>query len=117
MFGSQVTGKIHHNSDIDIAVFSKEKNLLPDKLRLMGELEDIINSPVDLVVIHQNISLLLLHEIMTKGKPLYMTNSDIFFEKKIYGIKIFEDFQFLKRYQEESLSFKLKRLKDSISKN
>jgi len=114
LFGSSVTGKVHQNSDIDLAVFSAKNGLLQKKLQLIGELEDIIGATVDLTILHADMSPLLLHEIITKGKPLYISNPEIYIEKQIYAIKLYDDVPFLKKWQDLSLSMKLKRLKNVI---
>jgi len=115
LFGSTVTGKVHQHSDMDLAVFSAKNGLLQKKLQLIGELEDIIGTAVDLIIIHSDMSPLLLHEIMTKGKPLYIASPEIYFEQQIYAIKLYDDVPFLKKWQDLSLSVKLKRLKNVIT--
>lgn len=115
LFGSAVTGKVHNNSDIDIAVYSAKKKLHQEKLHLIGELEDIFDAPIDLVILHSDMSPLLLHEIMMNGKPLYISNRDIYIEKQIYAIKLYDDVPLLKKWQDLSLSVKLRKLKDVTS--
>jgi len=115
LFGSSVSGKVHQNSDIDLAVFSAKNGLMQKKLQLIGELEDIIGATIDLIILHADMSPLLLHEIMTKGKPLYISNPEIYIEKQIYAIKLYDDVAFLKRWQDLSLSLRLKRLKNVVS--
>ncbi|MDZ7262324.1 MAG: nucleotidyltransferase domain-containing protein [candidate division KSB1 bacterium] len=115
LFGSSVAGRVHARSDVDIALYAKKKDLLNHKLRLIGELEDIIEKTVDLMVLHPDMSPLLRHEIMTKGISLYISDRDIYIEQKIYAIKLYEDVPFLKKWQDLSLSVKLKKLKDATS--
>jgi len=112
LFGSSVTGKLHKNSDIDIAVYSSKNELLKTKLQLIGELEDLIESTVDLTILHADMSPLLLYEIMVKGKLLYISDPDIYIEKQIYAIKFYDDVPFLKKWQDLSFSVKLDRLKN-----
>jgi len=115
LFGSSVTGKVHQNSDIDLAIFSAKNGLLQKKLQLIGELEDTIDATVDLTILHADISPLLLHEIMTKGKLLYNSNPEIYIDKQIYAIKLYDDVPFLKKWQDLTLSMRLKRLKNVIT--
>jgi len=115
LFGSSVTGKVHQNSDIDLAIFRPKNGLLQKKLQLIGELEDLIGATIDLTILHADMSPLLLHEIMTKGKPLYISNPEIYIEKQIYAIKLYDDVPFLKKWQDLSLSIRMKRLKNVIS--
>lgn len=113
LFGSSVTGKIHKNSDIDIAaIYSSKNELLKIKLQLIGELEDIIGSTVDLTILHADMSPLLLYEIMVKDKPLYISDPDIYIEKQIYAIKLYDDVPFLKKWQDLSFSVNLEKLKN-----
>jgi len=115
LFGSRVTGKTHRNSDVDLAIYCKKHELSGKKLQLIGELEDIVLATIDLTILHADMSPLLLYEIMINGKPLYISNQEIFIEKKIYAIKLYADVPFLKKWQDLSLSVKLKRLKNVTS--
>jgi len=75
-------------------------------------LEDIIKSTIDLIIFHADMSPLLLYEILIKGKPLYISDPEIYIKKQIYAIKLYEDVPFLKKWQDLSLSVNLDRLKN-----
>lgn len=69
LFGSSVNGPVHAHSDIDIAIESS-LDLAPQKLVSIGELQDILDGEIDLVIFHK--PPLLLFEIMVKGAPLFI---------------------------------------------
>jgi predicted nucleotidyltransferase len=113
LFGSCASQTEHALSDIDIALYSQHKNLLDWKLRLVGELEEMIpGAPIDVVIIHRDMSLLLRHEILLKGKPLFISNRRIYDEQIMYAVKMYDDVSFLKKYQDIVLETKLRKLKD-----
>ncbi len=92
LFGSQARGEAGPLSDFDFAVkFStKVKDKFRVKLRLMGELEDIVKSEkLDLVDI-QDTNPLMAFNIVKDGKILYSKNGAEVMDKA-YAIKIFLD--------------------------
>jgi len=111
LFGSSVNGPVHAHSDIDIAIESS-LDLAPQKLVLIGELQDILDGEIDLVIFHRDMPPLLLYEIMVKGVPLFIANKNIYLEKQIYAIKFYDDVAFLKKWQDLSLKTNLERLKN-----
>lgn len=112
LFGSGASGKMHPRSDVDLAIYSSVTALTDLKLQLIGELEDLLQAEVDLTIWHSDMSPLLMFEIMTKGKPLFVSNRDILIEKQIYAIKMYEDYPFLTKYQELAMKVNLERLKN-----
>lgn len=92
LFGSAVTGKMRHDSDVDIAVLLPE-TLSSDKrfdirLKLMGECEKIFKKNIDLVVLNDISSLFFKYIIIREGKPIFM-ESDVRhaeFESRIFGL-------------------------------
>ena len=117
LFGSTVTGKVHPHSDVDVAIYSEVTDLMDLKLRLIGELEDLLQAEIDLTILHRDMSPLLLHEIMLKGKPLFVSNRDIFIEWQMYAIKLYDDVPFLTKYQDLSLKINRERFKDVTGNN
>jgi|GEM_PF-1783599 len=112
LFGSSVSGRVHPNSDVDIAISSQSNDLAVIKVQLIGELTDIFQAEIDLIILHADMSPLLLYEIMIKGQPLFVSNREILIEKQIYAIKLYEDVPFLKKWQDLSHSVNLERLKN-----
>lgn len=103
---------MHPRSDVDLAIYSAATALIDLKLQLIGELEDLLQAEIDLTIWHGDMSPLLMHEIMTKGKPLFVSNRKILIEKQIYAIKMYEDYPFLTKYQELAMKVNLERLKN-----
>ena len=71
VFGSAATGKTHSASDVDVAVlvedaFLKERRALPLVLDYVVELEPLLGSDVDVVVLN-TASPLLRHQVFKKG--------------------------------------------------
>ena len=97
MHGSQVTGKIHTNSDTDVAVVRKNTSESFDFLALTADLSNYLKTDrVDLVdVTHANP--LLLFAVTRKSKLLAGTDND--YEKLIYlAFHKYADYQpYLKR--------------------
>lgn len=112
LFGSNATGRVHPRSDVDLALYSKITNLMELKLQLIGELEDLLQAEVDLTILHGDMSPLLLHEILLKGNPLFVSRREILIEKQIYAIKMYSDVPFLTKYQDLSLKRNLERFKN-----
>lgn len=112
LFGSSVSGNVHPNSDVDIAISSISNELSEIKLSLIGELEDMIQAEVDLTILHADMSPLLLYEIMIKGQPLFVSKPEILIEKQIYALKLYEDVPFLTKWQDLALSVNLERFKN-----
>lgn len=117
LFGSHASGKVHPRSDVDLAIYSEVTDLTELKLRLIGELEDVFQAEIDLTILHHDMSPLLLHEIMLKGKPLFVSNRDIFIEWQIYAIKMYDDVPFLTKYQDLSLKINREHFKHVTGNN
>jgi len=117
LFGSVVSEKTHANSDLDIAIYCENRELIDLKLKLMGELEDIFKTTIDLVILRPDMSPLLRHEILLKGKPLYISDQKLYIEQLIYTVKLYDDVPFLNKWQDLSLSVKFRKLKDVASNN
>ncbi len=112
LFGSQVTGKTHAGSDVDIAILSlKQSDLFKQWLHLNGELEDLFGHPIDLVILEPDTDPVLRLEIFRHGKPLYESNPGLFFEQYFTAIKIYEDSEPLRRLRDRVLARRILNLK------
>lgn len=112
LFGSQATGKVRANSDVDIALFSATDSTLKDRLlRLYGELEDLFGYEVDLVIIDRDTDPVLRLEIFQHGKPLYESQPGLFTDQRILAVKIFDDTEPLRRVRRRILTQRILNLK------
>jgi len=77
IFGSLPAGTLHEHSDVDVAVFLQNDadNIKYVELSLAYcvELEDRLNSPVDVVILN-SASPMLRSQVFRKGKMVYTTD-------------------------------------------
>ncbi|WP_419663946.1 nucleotidyltransferase [Desulfosarcina variabilis str. Montpellier] len=109
LFGSMADGTDRSGSDVDIAI-----RLVPDltpeaafdlRLELMDALEEIINRPVDIVILN-SASLKMIRQVMTKGKMLYARDRNAERAYAIQKQKEYFDFQFyIEKNRKELKSF------------
>lgn len=94
LFGSQVTGKTHKESDFDIAYLSDKKLSFKDEGRIIIELAPIIGVRDERLVNLCNIKeagSLLLKEIFDKHQVLFCADRDAYDSYKIFSVKNFID--------------------------
>lgn len=77
LFGSQATGEVRPDSDIDLAVLLPEGKELsaPERFDIIDRLQRIANRQVDLVVVN-TVRLPLQFEIIHTGRVLYESSFD-----------------------------------------
>lgn len=77
LFGSQATGEVRPDSDIDLAVLLPEGKELsaPERFDIIDRLQRIANRQVDLVVVNA-VRLPLQFEIIHTGRVLYESSFD-----------------------------------------
>ena len=77
LFGSQATGSARADSDIDLAVLLPKEATLPvtERLELVGELEELAERKVDLVILN-HAKLPLQFEVIHDGKLLHEADHD-----------------------------------------
>lgn len=78
IFGSRATGKVHPESDLDIAIYLKEP--LKDYTEKKFELIDLISAltdknEIDLVILNEA-SPLVVHSVVSTGKLLFSKNEE-----------------------------------------
>ena len=112
LFGSRAKGKVHPNSDWDLALIARQQpDLRKQILRLHGEFEDIFGHPVDLVIIDQDTDPLLRMEVFQYGEPLYEASSGFFVEERVLAVKIYDDTEPLRRWRDRVLAERILSLK------
>ena len=92
LFGSQVTGKTHKESDFDIAYLSDKKLSFEDEGRMIIDLAPIIGARDERLVNLSNIrqaGALLLKEIFDKHRVLFCADQNIYDSYKIFAVKNF----------------------------
>lgn len=77
VFGSAAEGKLKKNSDIDIAVYLKEPLEPLEYLKLATELSELVKREIHLVILNEA-SPLLRHQIMKNNKVLFIKDFDIY---------------------------------------
>jgi predicted nucleotidyltransferase len=82
LHGSSLSGELHTDSDVDLALLPMPGNLLKplERLALSSELESILHRPVDLGILSIR-NLVFCKEVICKGKRLFAQDrlaSDLF---------------------------------------
>lgn len=109
LFGSSVTDKTHPASDMDLAVKYKHCVKVP-KLKLIYKLEGFFNDRnIDLVVLTQNTDPLLLHEIFSKGTPVYESKKGLFVNEMLRAWNLYLDTEKIRKVNETYLNKYVKR--------
>ncbi len=70
LFGSQATGKIHRNSDIDLAIYPDTKSIRDLRLDILHDLAKQGFCQVDLVFMDKN-DIVLQYEIVRLNRLIY----------------------------------------------
>ena len=98
LYGSMVTGKIHSESDIDIAVlFDRQKIPSPyELLDLQSNLGEFLNKETDLICLNE-VSPILQKQVITKGKQIVVKEQHLL---NHFIIKSFTDYVDLKIVRE-----------------
>jgi hypothetical protein len=97
LFGSVVAGIQRESSDVDIAVYL-DKDLLPDtfnevRFRLLDIFENYFDRKVDVVILN-NSSLKLIHQVLKYGELIYARESEPVHEFKLKKQKEYFDFKY-----------------------
>ena len=119
-FGSRISGKIHKESDFDIAYLSKKDLKLTEEAQLICDLMPIFKSEkIDLVNL-KKASPFLLFAITNDCQVLYEKDSLLFPSLRVYAFKQYIETKFLyeekfKRLQERIKKIKLNPVRNKIS--
>ncbi len=91
LFGSQVTGKTHSESDFDVAYMSNEKLSFNDEIKLNTDLTEIFrNDRVSLVNL-KTASPLLIKQIVRNCLILYEKERHLFSDLLAYALRTYEE--------------------------
>ncbi|MBI4117269.1 MAG: nucleotidyltransferase domain-containing protein [Parcubacteria group bacterium] len=94
LFGSRVSGKLHKESDYDIAYLSKRILSFEDEGRLIIDLMKVVETSDERLINLVNIreaGPLLLKEIFREHQVLFKEKGDTYHAYKIYSIKNYLD--------------------------
>ena len=92
LFGSQVTGKTHKESDFDVAYLADKKLSFEDEGRIIIEIAKIIGARDERLVNLCNIKesgALLLKEIFDRHQVLFYADRNVYDSYKIFSVKNF----------------------------
>ena len=99
LFGSQVSGRTHQESDYDIAFLSDRELSLSEQSGLGGGLMPILRIKDERLVNMVDIKTagpLMLYSITGKGQVLFERKPSFFLSLKLYAWKVFADTQFFR---------------------
>ena len=111
IFGSQVSGKINSESDIDIAVYldkNKIKDYFEKRVSLITNLEAILKKRIDLIVLNEIKSIFFKFVIIKEGKLVFEKNHSKRVDFELRVMQEYYDFQpFLEQYNKAYLKREL----------
>ncbi|MDO8435859.1 MAG: nucleotidyltransferase domain-containing protein, partial [bacterium] len=93
LFGSQVTGKTHQESDFDIAYLSRKILSIEQEGELMIGLAPLLKISLEKMelVSLKNLSPLFFKEIFSNAMVIFAKDETIFDRYKIYAFRLFEE--------------------------
>jgi len=92
LFGSQVRGRLHPESDVDVAVWSDGSLKSRQKLKLWQELSEVFRAEVDLGVL-DHAEPLFLYQVASSGRLLFENKRGAWNEFKGYACRYYWDTQ------------------------
>jgi len=90
LFGSQVTGRTHPESDVDVAVWAARPITPGRRDRLWSELTDLFQTEIDLALLNHAEPLLMKHVART-GRLLYESRRWAWEEFKGFAFRYYLD--------------------------
>jgi predicted nucleotidyltransferase len=92
LFGSYAKGKQRKDSDIDIAVYFKEKPDADAFLRYVCTFSDIINKEVDVVILNKA-SAMLRHQIFKNKQTLVVKDKEQYINFRLKSMNDYEEYK------------------------
>lgn len=82
LFGSQVTGRTHAASDVDLAVWPAEPTSSLQKLQWVTELQNLLDTDVSLVIVSPDLDPVLGFEIVKNGRLLCQREPELWLRER-----------------------------------
>lgn len=95
LFGSQVSGRLHPESDVDVAVWSDGSLKFKQRMDLWKELSEAFDADVDLGVL-DHAEPLFLYQVARSGKTLYQAGRSVWSEFRGFACRYYWDTQKLR---------------------
>jgi predicted nucleotidyltransferase len=108
LFGSQVTGRTHPDSDVDVAVWLAAPLNPAQRTRLWADLSTLFQADIDLTVLNRA-EPLLLNEVATRGRLLYESKRGEWSSFKGYAFRYYQDAQ---KYRDDLACYVRRELQD-----
>jgi predicted nucleotidyltransferase len=90
LFGSQASGKIYQESDVDVAVYLKEGYSLSTVKKIWTDIEAIVKKDIDLIIL--NTAPPLIAHAALRGKPIVIKEQALFLNYLLQTSGEAEDF-------------------------
>ena len=90
LFGSQSSGKIYRESDVDVAVYLQEGYSLDTIKKMWADIEAIVRKDVDLIIL--NTAPPLIAQAALKGKPIVIKEQALYLNYLLQTTGEAEDF-------------------------
>jgi predicted nucleotidyltransferase len=103
LFGSQVTGKTHSASDVDLAVWPTKSLDSQAKLRWVVELQNLLDKEVSLALVSPDLDPVLGMEIVRNGRVVFTTNPNLWSKERARLWHIYNDSLPFRRAAREQL--------------
>lgn len=107
LFGSQVSGFTHKESDVDVAFLSDDKISFEDEVSLNADLIEVFKNNNISTVDFRKASPLLLKQIVKNAKILYEKVPHIFDEMFLYALRVYEEAEPIFKLREEYVKRKI----------
>lgn len=92
LFGSEISDRTWSESDLDLAVACDPPPAAPDRLRMIGQLQERCgNRRADVVFLEPGTDPVLRFEVFRRGESLYEATSGRFVEERVRALMLYED--------------------------
>ena len=111
LFGSQVTGKTHKESDVDVAYLSERKLSFSEEAFLNTDLTEVFRNDAVSLVDLKRASPLLQKQVVMNAIVVYEKTPHLFIEAFLYALRVYEEAQLLFDLREHYLQNKISEYK------
>ncbi|NLW40437.1 MAG: nucleotidyltransferase domain-containing protein [Tissierellia bacterium] len=113
IFGSYAKGKVNKDSDIDIAIYLKEKIDIETYLTIKMDLSEACKREVDLIILNEAVPLLKF-QIYKNNILLFTRDKSI---ETRFRVRTLFEYNDMKRYLDLSYNKTIERLKEEVELN